>query len=502
MNVESIAAAKLETAFSNKIQTNNPEVAASLQQGFHLLGQSLKDEREYEPSIEGRLPEEIDGTLYRNGPGLFDRNDYWKKHLLDGDGMLQAYRINNGKVHYRNKFVRTEKFQNEQAAGKYLYPTWSTLAPGLTLKNIGGKIKSQAGVTVVVRNNRIFAFDDVGLPYEVDASSLDTLGEIQLGGKDTLPSYNAHTIIDSKTNDWILFGQEYGKDTRIHTAIHGQDGKVKKHFVYKSPRYTFIHDFFATDRYVIFLLHALKFSPFKMLLGLRSLIDSYSWEPEIGNLVVVLEKENGNVVAELDAPPAFMWHSLNAYEQGDEIIADFVGYDIPDHFIGPQALFKTIMQQKPGVNESNGKLRRYVINQNKRTLKEEIFDEGSHEFPIINERISCQKHRIGYYCKSSEGGVLYDGLCSVDMSTGNSEHFSFGQNFLVGETVFVSKPGHDYCLDEVKEPGWLLTQVLDGKSEKSFLAVFASDAISDGPVAKIHLQHHVPISFHGCWNNA
>ena len=29
----------------------------------------------------------------------------------------------------------------------------------------------------------------------------------------------------------------------------------------------------------------------------------------------------------------WMWHSVNAYDRGNEIVADFVGYDTPDHFL-------------------------------------------------------------------------------------------------------------------------------------------------------------------------
>jgi all-trans-8'-apo-beta-carotenal 15,15'-oxygenase len=37
----------------------------------------------------------LQGTLYRNGPGLFDRGGGRKRMLLDGDGMIQAYQFRN-----------------------------------------------------------------------------------------------------------------------------------------------------------------------------------------------------------------------------------------------------------------------------------------------------------------------------------------------------------------------------------------------------------------------
>jgi len=102
------------------------------------LATSLREEHAYQAKVEGKLPAELRGTLYRNGPGLFDRGGLRKRNLLDGDGMVQAFRFDDGGVHYRNRFVRTAKFVEEEAAGTFLYPSWSTLAPGGLLANIWG----------------------------------------------------------------------------------------------------------------------------------------------------------------------------------------------------------------------------------------------------------------------------------------------------------------------------------------------------------------------------
>ena len=48
----------------------------------------------------------------------------------------------------------------------------------------------------------------------------------------------------------------------------------------------------------------------------------------------------------LEVPAVWMWHTLNAYVAGDRILADFVGYDAPDHFLGPDAAFRMIMQER------------------------------------------------------------------------------------------------------------------------------------------------------------
>jgi len=47
-----------------------------------LLGGSERGGRDEAPEIEGKIPRELRGSLYRNGPGLFDRGGLRKPHLL------------------------------------------------------------------------------------------------------------------------------------------------------------------------------------------------------------------------------------------------------------------------------------------------------------------------------------------------------------------------------------------------------------------------------------
>ena len=469
--------------------------------GLALLGRSIAGEQHYTPEVEGALPAGLNGTLYRNGPGLFERGDVRKRHVLDGDGLVQALRLSDSTAEYRCRFVRTEKFVAEEAAGKYLYPTWSTLAPGLPTRNIGNRIKPQAGVTVVARNGRLFAFDDTGLPYELDPVGLDTVGEVSAAPEIRLPSYNAHSRIDAGNGDWIQFGLTHGRHTSIHVSVKDRDDAGKHRYIIDAGRATYIHDFFVTKRYVVFLLHALAFNPLAMLLGYKSVIDSFEWRPGMGNVVLVADRDTGAVVAKADAPPSFMWHALNAYERGGDIIADFVGYDEPDHFIGDDPESSAIMNGRSGAATHAGKVRRYVIGVGSGSLREEIIADGYHEFPMINPARYCHAHRWGYFTRGFRAETnFHSGYARIDMDSGATELFDFGPGFYTGEPVFVPMLDGDTATGDGRDAGWLLSEVLDGHAGRSFVAVLRADALGDGPIAKIWLNHHVPLSFHGWWS--
>ncbi len=236
-----------------------------------------------------------------------------------------------------------------------------------------------------------------------------------------------------------------------------------------------------------------------MLLGLRSIIDSFTWAPQMGNLLLVLDKEGVEAPRYIEAPAAFMWHSLNAYDFGNDIVAEFVGYDNPDHFIGTNALLSEIMVGRKGNAVYPGTIRRYVINLKKNCIYQEILAHESYEFQIVNPHRLGHKHRHGYFTYSNDTALQDTGIAQFDMANGHRELFDFGSNFLVGEPVFASRPGTIYSGAEPEEEGWLLSQVFDLTTQTSFFAVFAANRIGDGPIARILLEHHVPISFHGCW---
>jgi all-trans-8'-apo-beta-carotenal 15,15'-oxygenase len=142
------------------------------------LATSLREEYDYEARVEGKVPAELRGTLYRNGPGLFDRGGLRKRNILDGDGMVQAFRFHDGGVHYTNRFVRTAKFIAEAASGRFIYPSWSTQASGGIWANFlgAGRIKNRLGLRSIFERPTLRLFDEMGLPYELDPGTLETIG--------------------------------------------------------------------------------------------------------------------------------------------------------------------------------------------------------------------------------------------------------------------------------------------------------------------------------------
>ena len=96
--------------------------------------------------VQGKIPEELNGTLYRNGsnPQFSPRGRY---HWFDGDGMIHAFTLGDGKAHYRNRWVRTERFKLEREAGEALFAGLSDLSN--TDKRVEGVFPNAANTNII-----------------------------------------------------------------------------------------------------------------------------------------------------------------------------------------------------------------------------------------------------------------------------------------------------------------------------------------------------------------
>ena len=146
-----------------------------------------------------------------------------------------------------------------------------------------------------------------------------------------------------------------------------------------------------------------------------------------------------------------------------------------------------------GEAKAPGTLRRYHIDLAAHSLREEILDSGTHEFPMIDPRATMQKHDVAYLTSGQVNCGVNTGVKRVDYVCGKTQVFDFGLDVMASEPVFAARPGGG------RDQGWLIVQCLDGRSETAFFALFDAAHVDLGPIARIHLPHHLPISFHGWW---
>jgi all-trans-8'-apo-beta-carotenal 15,15'-oxygenase len=452
------------------------------------LATSFGGDVEYRPRIEGKIPQSLRGTLYRNGPGLFDRAGLRKRMILDGDGLAQAYRFDEEGVLFTARFIRTPKFVDEDRAGAFLYPTWSTLSPMGWKKNVGARIANQAGVTIVEHAGRLLAFDEGQRPVQLDARSLATLGEIDLAPANPKLTFQAHWKWDVGGKGWVPLSLTYGRHLTAEAFFFDESGAPTGSAKAVLPRGVYIHDWFLTAHHMVFLLHP-GFVPLgsylKLLSGTATFAESVRWKPEEGNLIAVVPRSGGAPrLFETDA--LWMWHSANAYDRGQEIVMDFVGNSTGGGIGTDQSGFYDVMAgREPRLDaEPVSKLHRYVLDLGSGEVRHEVLADGwNFEMPYVDPRDRLKPHRHVYLARADEGQLFWSAVVRLDVKSGAASEFHFGEGA--------------YCTEPVYADGWILTVVYEHRTRKSHLAVLDAEHLSDGPVARVRLEQALPLSFHG-----
>lgn len=91
---------------------------------FESIGNNdtpIKDELEVKNlKVIGEIPKDLTGIYLRNGPNpVYPSTPY--QFAFDGDGMIHAVYLAEGRAHYRNRYVETKALLQERLVGKPLY---------------------------------------------------------------------------------------------------------------------------------------------------------------------------------------------------------------------------------------------------------------------------------------------------------------------------------------------------------------------------------------------
>jgi len=419
--------------------------------------------------------------------------------------MIQAFAFSNGNVRFQNRFVRTKKFVEESRAEHFIYPTWSTQAPGGMLSNMfRTNIHSQAGITVVAVSGKLYAFDESQKPYEIDPYTLHTVGETTLSMPDDFKFFAAHSKIDGKTGEWLFFGLEQGSSPTLHIFAISPSGRLTNYRTHPLPRPVYIHDFFVSEHYIVFNLHPVKLKIFDYLLGQKSFLGSMSWHPAEGNMILVFDRSGGSTSPpiQFQTDACWMWHSINAYDADYQLVADFIGYENPDHILGEKPALIEIMKGRRGSYEFPGEIRRYVIDLKSHRIRQEKTVSGSYEFPRVNPQHVCHPYRYAYCAVKCQERLFFSGIAMIDIKDCTTRMFDFGRSRFCGEPVFVPQPGYRYDPRSSQEPGWILVEAYDTRTNHKSLAIFQTESLADGPTAWVHLDRYLPLGLHGFWKQA
>ena len=168
--------------------------------------------KEFKPTevtvLEGRIPSDISGTYFRNGPNqVFVPEDPY--HWFDGDGMIHAMSFEKGSIKYFNKQIQTKKLEKETQAGKSLYSGFKARPARQNIQDhLSGLpiYPDTSNTDLVYYSNKLFSLRaPLGEMYEIDTETLETKSTFDFNGQ--LKKYiAAHSKLDPHTGEFVFFG--------------------------------------------------------------------------------------------------------------------------------------------------------------------------------------------------------------------------------------------------------------------------------------------------------
>jgi carotenoid cleavage dioxygenase len=193
-----------------------------------------------------------------------------------------------------------------------------------------------------------------------------------------------------------------------------------------------------------------------------------------------MPRDGGNAdVRWFDVEPCYVFHPMNAYDDGDTIVLDVVRHP---------KMFDT---NHLGPDEGPPTLDRWTVDLSDGKVRESRVDDRAQEFPRVDERLVGKRHRYGYAPEVGDGGGSGT-LLKHDLVGGNTRARPLGDEKILGEFVF-----HPSSPDASEDDGVLMGYVYDQTTDRSELALLDAQTLQD--IASIKLPHRVPAGFHGNW---
>ncbi|HEY1447725.1 MAG TPA: carotenoid oxygenase family protein [Caulobacteraceae bacterium] len=440
------------------------------------------DEADFDLAVSGEIPAGLAGALYRNGPNpqFAPRGDH---HWFGGDGMIHGFFVENGKVRYRNRYVRTPKWRVEHAAGQALFGTFGN--PMTTDPSVLGQDSGVANTNIIWHAGKLMALEEGHMPTEMDPLNLETLGYAdRYRGRVT-----AHPKIDPETGEMVWFSYSSGEMPLNATVSYGvtdASGRVVRRDDFEAPYSSMVHDFLVTRRHVLFPILPLTGSLERAMSG----APPYAWEPEKGAFVGVMARDAGvETIRWFETEACYVFHPMNAWEEGARIIADVMEYPVAPLF--------------PNADGSRGldapaRLVRWTFDlaDTSNAIKREPLDDMAGEFPRFDERRAGLAYRHGWFAANTErpGELRFDAIAHIDLATGKRATYELPPGDATSEPVFTPRSP-----DAAEGDGYLLSVVYRGGTDRSDLLVFDTSDITAGPIATAHVPRRVPFGFHGNW---
>ena len=452
---------------------------------------------------EGAIPEDLHGTLYRNGPGRFAVGVDRYSHPFDGDGMVSRFQFDGRTVLYRNAYVKTAEFRAEEAEGSICYRSFGTNRPGGLLRNaFRTKFKNAANTSVVSHGGRLMALWEGGWPHELDHETLATKSRFGYAGRLRNPfgaldrllnpelPFSAHPKVDPVSGKLYNFGLAFGIKNRLLIYTVDPNGEMQPiRFIYLD-KLSFIHDFVITaNSKAIFFCSPVHFDVLSMLTGRKTPAAGIAGDSRAPVQILVLDLNGppGEVspseMSVFEAPYSFVFHHINAFESDGDIhlfcseMDDFPSADAAQEALAGGEVEYPLTQ-----------LVHYTLRPGQRNAIRTPLKARAFEMPRVRESDVGQSFKH-FYATGTESDDLFpfmDQVLKISLHGEIEARFQLDEG-LAGEPIYAP----------TARGGYVLSLCYNHLIRRSELIVLEPENLKT--VARLTLPHSQPPGFHGNW---
>ncbi|KAI3868864.1 hypothetical protein MKX03_036393 [Papaver bracteatum] len=475
---------------------------------------SIRQERwEGELSVDGEIPLWLSGTYLRNGPGLWDIEDYKFRHLFDGYATLVRLHFEDGRLIAGHRHVESEAYKSAQTNKKICYREFSEVPKQDSFLSYVGELaglfsgasltdNANTGVIKLGDGRVVCLTETIKGSIVIDPDTLDTIGKFDYTDSWNGLIHSAHPIVtdtefftllpDLIRPGYVVVRMEPGSNERkVIGRVECSGG----------PAPGWVHSFPVTEHYIIVPEMPLRYSAGNLLKAEPTPLYKFHWYPDSKAFMHVMCKASGKIVASVEVPLFVTFHFINAYEEKDEegrvtsVIADCCEHNA-DTSILDKLKLENLRKFCTEDVLPDAKVGRFIIPLDGSPKGELVaaLDPNQHgrgmDMCSINPLYLGKKYRYAYACGAQRPCNFPNTLTKVDLFTGTAKNWH-EEGAVPSEPFFVARPG------AIEEDDGVVISIISDKNGGGYALVL--DGTTFQEIARANFPYGLPYGLHGCW---
>jgi carotenoid cleavage dioxygenase len=454
----------------------------------------------------GTVPKDLEGGFYRVGGEWYLPPLKPDDAPLNADGYVSAFQFHGGRVDFRGKWVRTERFENDRKAGRQLYGYYRnpyTDDPGISDPRHPNR-RTVSNTATFGFDGQLFTLKEDGLPYRIDPRTLQTQGQWDFHKTWKSETFTAHPKLDPLSGEAVAFGYEATglASDDLYIATLSPQGRVSHEIRTKVPYVSVIHDMALTHKHVVIPFGGYVTSAERLKAGKIH----WGWDRTQPSMIGVVPRDgDGKDMRWFKGPERCMMHTYNAYTEGNKVILYAPFFD--SNFF---PFFPNVDGSPFDGSKARSFIRKITLDLDSRgdSWQEEIlWPSPVMDLGKIDPRHMTQHNRYIFSPFSdpdkpfdearagmARGRGVVNSYGRFDIATGRMESVFAGDTHALQECTFIPR-GNGGTEGE----GYLIGVASNYAEQRSELIIADAQRLGEGEIARVVLPFRASGQVHGEW---